>query len=71
LIDCGNVPAASHGHYELTFDPISTVGSTANLICNPGYSPQEIMIVCLESGNWNESTCERQGNRNRSYHVVD
>jgi hypothetical protein len=37
---------------------MSTYGATATLKCNPGYSPNQEKISCLDTGKWDAARCK-------------
>ncbi|XP_060554931.1 sushi, von Willebrand factor type A, EGF and pentraxin domain-containing protein 1-like isoform X2 [Ruditapes philippinarum] len=55
--DCGNVSALSNGIYVLDDEGNTTFGAVAIVICDKGYESDSNIIMCLDVGQWSNSSC--------------
>jgi hypothetical protein len=59
--DCEAVPIIDNGQISLTQDGNTTYGAIANVSCSTGYNATVDTILCLETGKWDNATCNSIG----------
>jgi hypothetical protein len=59
--ECGKLKKVKNGKATLDIKATSTVGSTASIRCKSGFEADREKITCLETGEWEEATCNKQG----------
>ncbi|XP_060560945.1 sushi, von Willebrand factor type A, EGF and pentraxin domain-containing protein 1-like isoform X3 [Ruditapes philippinarum] len=59
--ECGKLKKVKNGKATLDIKATSTVGSTASIRCKSGFEADRVKITCLETGEWEEATCNKQG----------
>jgi hypothetical protein len=55
--DCGTVPDVYYGNVELEVRTDSTLGATAVVSCNYGYTAENEKITCQANGKWEAPRC--------------
>jgi hypothetical protein len=55
--DCGDVPVINDGNIILQEDGNNSYGALAEVTCNTGYNATLNTIVCLDTGEWENITC--------------
>jgi hypothetical protein len=55
--DCGDVPFINDGNILLQEGGNSSYGALAEVTCNTGYKATLNTIVCQDTGEWNNITC--------------
>ena len=60
--DCGNLSVISDGSITLQENGNSSFGALADVTCNMGYNAALDIIECLESGIWENTSCDIVGN---------
>ncbi|XP_060560466.1 sushi, von Willebrand factor type A, EGF and pentraxin domain-containing protein 1-like [Ruditapes philippinarum] len=58
LIDCETVPVIANGQITLKQDGNTTYGAIANVSCSTGYNATVDVILCLDTGEWDNATCK-------------
>ncbi|KAL4233049.1 CUB and sushi domain-containing protein 1 [Mactra antiquata] len=56
--DCGEVMNITNGNIILDFNDVTTYNSTASVNCLPGYEATNETVTCLDSGMWENATCD-------------
>ncbi|XP_053404098.1 sushi, von Willebrand factor type A, EGF and pentraxin domain-containing protein 1-like [Mercenaria mercenaria] len=56
IVECDPWPSISHGSIDVFGN--SSFGDFANVTCNVGYEASVLNITCLESGDWENVTCD-------------
>ncbi|XP_060590279.1 sushi, von Willebrand factor type A, EGF and pentraxin domain-containing protein 1-like isoform X2 [Ruditapes philippinarum] len=59
--DCGPLPELSFGQYILVNGTSTVFGSVANVICDPGYTSDKLVITCQSSAKWETALCSING----------
>ncbi|XP_060580503.1 sushi, von Willebrand factor type A, EGF and pentraxin domain-containing protein 1-like [Ruditapes philippinarum] len=57
IVDCGDVPFINDGNILLQEGGNSSYGALAEVTCNTGYNATLNAIVCQDTGEWNNITC--------------
>ncbi|XP_053398252.1 sushi, von Willebrand factor type A, EGF and pentraxin domain-containing protein 1-like [Mercenaria mercenaria] len=57
--DCNAVPNIYKGTVILAEDGNTTYGALANVTCEEGYNTSTEIIQCLDTGTWENTTCEK------------
>jgi hypothetical protein len=60
-LDCGTVPQLDNGNVVLNVDGLSSYGSEAVVTCEQGYNNTSETIQCLDTGKWDNTSCEIVG----------
>ena len=69
LLDCGSLPTIDNGQSALDDATNSTYGASASVICDTGFETNTSVILCLASGEWDNSTCTPKGLLDKN-HIV-
>ncbi|XP_053403087.1 uncharacterized protein LOC128558234 [Mercenaria mercenaria] len=56
IVECDPWPSISHGSIDVFSN--SSIGDLANVTCDVGYEVSVLNITCLESGDWENVTCD-------------
>lgn len=59
LTDCGQPPHILHGTVKVGSS--TTYLSEALFTCDTGYSTNKAILACMETGEWETSSCEGDG----------
>ncbi|XP_053400560.1 sushi, von Willebrand factor type A, EGF and pentraxin domain-containing protein 1-like [Mercenaria mercenaria] len=54
---CGRVPAIKHGKVNLIDSFHTSVGDSANVVCDTGYETSKTKVACQSSGVWETALC--------------
>ena len=58
---CGDVPSISDGSIALQENGNKSYGALANVICDTGYNATSVTIQCLDTGKWQDTSCNIVG----------
>jgi hypothetical protein len=59
-LNCGNVPKLDNGNAVLKVDGLSSY-SAESVTCEKGYNVTSETIQCLDTGKWDNTSCEIVG----------
>jgi hypothetical protein len=71
ISDCGVVENISNGKINLDDASTSTMGATATVVCDPGYTASHEKIKCLKTGNWGKSRCKIKGTFQNKTYIIE
>ncbi|XP_060554933.1 sushi, von Willebrand factor type A, EGF and pentraxin domain-containing protein 1-like isoform X2 [Ruditapes philippinarum] len=58
VLDCGSLPNLDNGKLTLTTAGKTQKGATARVSCNNGYTKTDDIITCLNTGKWQNTSCD-------------
>jgi hypothetical protein len=61
VLDCGSIPNLDNGKLTLTTAGKTQKGATARVSCNKGYTKTDDIITCLNTGKWQNTSCDIVG----------